>query len=105
MCASVVTGTLPSSWSNPEAFPSLINLTLLDMPLSGSLPASWADNGSFPSLGSLVLGGNVADVSRLSGTLPPEWGSAHAFQHISLLGITACNITGMYRPPDAYLQT
>jgi hypothetical protein len=39
----------PEEWGLPGAFPSLVELSLLRLPLAGTLPASWVDGG-FPSL-------------------------------------------------------
>ena len=42
-----IEGTLPSSWGNTSAMPSLKNLTLLDLPeVSGQLPAKWGSGMS-----------------------------------------------------------
>ena len=91
MCAAVFAGTLPSSWSNPGAFPSLITLTLFDMALTGSLPASWADNGSFPSLGSMGLGADRAGrLGCISGPMPADWASPFAFQLLEILALRTC---------------
>lgn len=80
--------TLPASWGN--AFPSLVTLELLDMPLTGTLPAFWGSNGSWPALGFLELGSSRTDQSCLSGTLPPGWGSPTVWQQLQKLYITGC---------------
>ena len=91
MCASVLAGTLPTSWSNPEAFSSLISLDLYDMDLTGSLPASWADNGSFPSLAAVALGADPAGrLKCISGPMPAEWGSPFSFQLLEILALRTC---------------
>lgn len=91
MWASVFAGTLPSSWSNPEAFPSLITLTLFNMALTGSLPASWAGKGLFPSLGSMALGADPAGrLGCITGPMPAEWATPFSFQLLEILALRTC---------------
>lgn len=65
----------------------LHHAALLD---AGTLPTSWADNGSFPALTALGIEGGT----KMSGILPPEWGSPAAFQQLQYLYIVACTVTG-----------
>lgn len=85
-------GTLPDSWGSAGAFPSLVTLTVFDMPLTGTLPASWAGNASFPALESLGLGVSDPNAATgcLSGPMPAEWGSSDALQLLQIMTIRAC---------------
>lgn len=89
---SGLAGTLPSSWGNSGAFPSLISLTLFDMALTGPLPASWAGNGSFPALQSVGIGADLAGprLACMSGPMPAEWGSPSAFQQLEIVTFRVC---------------
>lgn len=89
----IVTGTLPTSWGSPGAFPNLSLLTLELTNLSGTLPPSWG-NGSFPALQQLQIGAGISGSNLLSGTLPPEWGDPSAFQNLVALSIANCTIHG-----------
>ena len=59
---------------------------------TGTLPACWADEGSFPAL--QVLG--IQSGTKMSGTLPPRWGSPTAWQQLQYLYIIDCPLTGEY---------
>lgn len=67
-----IRGSLPESWANVGAFPSLLALGLADTNISGTFPASWASWQAFPQLQVLDLHG-----TRLHGSLP-------AFQNTAL---------------------
>ena len=85
-------GTLPS-WG-PAALPSLQVLDLSYTKMAGPLPAAWAGNGSaeppLAMLTSLLLGSDA-----LTGSLPPEWGSATAFPSLQHLQINSSSISGV----------
>ncbi len=83
-------GTMPSSWGDAGAFPSLSVLALVDNLLTGTLPATWGGPNAFPALFDLAFG-----ISSQVGTLPPEWGSPTAYQQLRILTIYECNITGV----------
>jgi len=83
-------GSMPSSWGDAGAYPSLSFLSLYDTSLTGTLPATWGGRSAFPALSELVLG-----MSSQVGTLPPEWGSPAAYQQLRVLTIYGCNITGV----------
>lgn len=59
---------------------------------AGTLPDSWADEGSFPALQVLA----IQSGTKMSGTLPPEWGSPTAWQQLQYLYIIDCPLTGEY---------
>ena len=58
--------------------------------VAGTLPACWADVGSFPALN--LLG--IQSGTKMSGTLPPEWGSPAAWQQLQYLYLVDCPLTG-----------
>ena len=60
------------------------------VPCAGTLPACWADNGSLPALTVLA----ISSGTKMSGTLPPEWGSPTAFQQLQYLYVVGCTVTG-----------
>lgn len=56
--------------------------------LQGELPAAWG-NGSFPALLTLSIPN-----TRISGTLPPNWGSNDAFPMLTALDLSGNDISG-----------
>lgn len=83
---------VPSAWAG--GFPSLSQLVLGDLPLHGSLPVSWGNSGALPSLSLLHIASDLKGVSQLSGTLPSEWGNPGAFQHLQSFGLSFVTMTG-----------
>jgi len=63
--------------------------------MMGSLPSAWGGNHSFPALSGLLLTTDVAQVSKLSGTLPESWANPAASPQLVTLGIGNCSINGM----------
>ncbi len=76
-------GTLPASWGGTAAFPLLLALQLLEMPLSGKMPSSWGSKGSMPSLTTLLLGADNAGVSLLSGASTDDTLDLHKHVHLT----------------------
>ena len=84
-------GPLPETWFQEGAFPALEFMWFVQFPLSGPLPLYLPfDN----TLTTLKLEG-----THITGTLPQEWAHPNAFQQLSLLIISAGDVTG--RPPQA----
>lgn len=83
----MLAGTLPASWTQGGAFPSLSSLHFHNVSITGSLPASW---GSSAALTDLQL-----NFTKLSGALSTEWGTPKQFQNLETLHIVSCNINGV----------
>lgn len=74
---NALTGSLPPSWGQGPAFPSLQTLDLSASGVSGSLPPVWGADGGFAQLSELTL-----ESMRLSGGLPPAWASPGRFSKL-----------------------
>ena len=59
---------------------------------AGTLPESWGDEGSFPTLRVLI----VQSGTKMSGSLPPGWGSPTAWQQLQYLYVVDCSVAGEY---------
>ncbi len=93
-------GTIPSSWADVGAFPSLHKLLMNALPITGSLPATWGSS-AFPMLTEL----NLQRLTKLTGSLPAEWASTTSFQQLELLMLYNCSVTGSYLALDMHLHT
>lgn len=85
-------GTLPSSWGDVGAWPSLTTLNLYELRLHGTYPAAWGGHKTFPALVDLRIGaaytpGFHVGVTQLSGSLPPLWGRNGSFERLEQLWI------------------
>ncbi len=83
----MLAGTLPTSWTQGGAFPSLSSLQFYNVSITGSLPASWGGNAALTDL--------HLNFTKLSGALPTEWGTSNKFQSLETLHIVSCNINGV----------
>ncbi|KAL4421054.1 hypothetical protein ABPG77_001349 [Micractinium sp. CCAP 211/92] len=84
-------GTLPASWSNPDAFVVLQSLVLGPNRFSGTLPDSWANPLAFPSLTELYLQQALYDDWR---PIPESWGAAGAFPRLDYLIMPSNRLNG-----------
>ena len=85
-------GTLPSSWGDAGAWPSLTTLNLYELPLHGTLPTAWGGHQTFPALLDFAIGTAFtatfhAGVTQLSGSLPALWGRNGSFERLQQLWI------------------
>ncbi len=71
---ALLTGTLPSSWGSPEAFTTLVQLSLEGNQLSGTLSPQWASSSTFQRLNSLYIGSNC-----ISGDKPMSFNVSDAY--------------------------
>ena len=70
-------------------------MTVLELDITsmtGSLPSAWGGNHSFPALTDLLLTNDMAQVSKLSRTLPVSWANPAAVPQLVTLGIGNCSI-------------
>jgi len=109
-----VTGTLPPSWNQADAFPSMQFFEMEDCQLTGTLPANWSPslqfldvagndfNGTLPAeLGSLMqLQQLTLNANPFTGQLPAAWGEPGAFPELFALECYDTNIDGTL--PDAW---
>lgn len=65
--SNLLHGPLPPEYAAPGAFPSILNLVVLDNRLTGSIPEEWTHPEAFPRMSLLAFGDN-----RMTGTIPPE---------------------------------
>ncbi|KAK9799778.1 hypothetical protein WJX73_006089 [Symbiochloris irregularis] len=121
-------GPIPRAWSQPDAFPSLMEINVYQCNLSGSLPdlassampqlqrlyassqngqqqagtpGSAGFQGSLPaSWGAtrIALIELHVDDSSITGTVPAEWGADGAFPSLQLLSLKANRIAGTLPP-------
>ena len=89
-------GTVPSTWAQAGAFPTLRQLYFANLPLQGSLPPTWGTQGCFASLEKLAIQDTdgMIGVTKIAGELPAEWASPAAFQRLQILEISGLDITG-----------
>lgn len=104
----LITGTVPMTWGQADAFPALQYLDMQSCQLTGPLPSAWpsslqhldvsfnslhgslpAELSSMPQLQELIL-----SVNALTGVLPAEWGQSTAFPQLFDLQVAATNISG-----------
>jgi len=109
-----VTGTLPPSWNQADAFPSMQFFEVEDCQLTGTLPAYWSPslqfldvagndlNGTLPAeLGSLMqLQQLTLNANPFTGQLPAAWGAHGTFPELFALECYDTNIAGSL--PDAW---
>jgi hypothetical protein len=109
-----VTGTLPPSWNQADAFPSMQFFEVEDCQLTGTLPAYWSPslqfldvagndlNGTLPAeLGSLMqLQQLTLNANPFTGQLPAAWGAPGTFPELFALECYDTNIAGSL--PDAW---
>ena len=56
-----LTGTLPATWGQAEAWSNLTTMAIFKNSLSGTIPASWAEAGAFPVMEELCALLGTAD--------------------------------------------
>ena len=109
-----MTGTLPPSWNQADAFPSMQFFEVEDCQLTGTLPAYWSPslqfldvagndlNGTLPAeLGSLMqLQQLTLNANPFTGQLPAAWGAHGTFPELFALECYDTNIAGSL--PDAW---
>ena len=109
-----MTGTLPPSWNQADAFPSMQFFEVEDCQLTGTLPAYWSPslqfldvagndlNGTLPAeLGSLMqLQQLTLNANPFTGQLPAAWGAPGTFPELFALECYDTNIAGSL--PDAW---
>ena len=92
MCG-IDAGSLPQSWDDDGALPSLTYLCLQDLPITGTLPPSWGST-AMPALTKLIIAASNPALSHLSGSLPEEWGSPTAFTQLSYFSAAGLSLQG-----------
>ncbi|KAK9808198.1 hypothetical protein WJX73_008032 [Symbiochloris irregularis] len=95
-------GTLPAAWA--QDMPRLVHLDLgWNWNITGSFPTEWVAPNAFPRLHTLylthcstrsALQSLTLEHNSISGPLPAEWGEADTFPSLVLLNLSSCNLTG-----------
>lgn len=84
-----LSGSLPPSWGAPGVLSRLEFIGLRHSSISGALADSWAATGAFPSLRLMDL-----SLSSLSGSIPASWGGVDAFPSLTAIYINQSRMSG-----------